>query len=76
MARVMSWRDLFGSGRGGRVRGRYPAAYYDDVAKAIAAQIPAPEAMLLDFGCGEAPAAALIAEHCARLYLYDPAPKI
>jgi SAM-dependent methyltransferase len=72
----MSWRDLFGGSRTGRVSGRYPAAYYDDVAKAIAAQIPAPEAAVLDYGCGEAPAATLIAEHCARLYLYDPAPKI
>lgn len=72
----MRWRDLFGGGRVGRVSDRYPAAYYDDIAKSIAAQIPGPGAAVLDYGCGEAPGAALIAEHCARLYLYDPAPKI
>jgi len=31
---------------------------------------------VLDYGCGAAPAATLVAERCAALYLYDPSPKV
>ncbi len=73
----MSWRNFWGGDRASRTRDRYPALYYEDIGKAIAAQIPSlPAIMLLDYGCGAAPAAGLIAEHCAALYLYDDAPKI
>ncbi len=59
-----------------RASDRYPAIYYEDVGKAIAAQIPLPDAIVLDYACGAAPAASLIAEHCATVYLYDPTPKM
>jgi hypothetical protein len=71
----MNWRDMFGGTRVGDGE-RYPAAYYDLAAKAIAAQIPLPEAAVLDYGCGDVPGAARLAEHCARLYLCALAPKL
>ncbi len=72
----MSWRNFWRGVRVSRAGDRFPAVYYEDIAKAIAAQIPAAPAVMLDYGCGTAPAAALIAEHCATLFLYDPAPKL
>jgi SAM-dependent methyltransferase len=72
----MSWRNFFIVDRASRASDRYPAIYYEDIAKAIAAQIPAPEAVVLDYSCGAAPAASLIAEHCATVYLYDAIPKM
>ncbi|MEJ0050298.1 MAG: class I SAM-dependent methyltransferase [Methylovirgula sp.] len=72
----MSWRNFFIVDRTSRASDRYPAIYYEDIAKAIAAQIPAPGAVVLDYACGAAPAASLIAEHCATVYLYDPTPKM
>ncbi|WP_297295562.1 methyltransferase domain-containing protein [uncultured Methylovirgula sp.] len=72
----MNWRNLWRGDRASRAGERFPAVYYEDIAKAIAAQIPAPAAVMLDYGCGSAPAAALVAEHCATLYLYEPAPKM
>jgi SAM-dependent methyltransferase len=72
----MSWRNFWRGDRASRAGDRFPAVYYEDIAKAIAAQIPAPAAVMLDYGCGSAPAAALIADHCATLFLYEPAPKM
>lgn len=72
----MSWRNFWRSDRPGRPRERYPAVYYEEIGKAIAAQIPSQAAVTLDYGCGAAPAAGLIAEHCAALYLYDPSAKV
>src|ERR1700761_9263019 len=72
----MSWRNFFIVDGGSRASDRYPAIYYEDIAKAIAAQIPALEAVVLDYSCGAAPAASLIAEHCATVYLYDAIPKM
>ncbi len=72
----MSWRNFFFADRASRASDRYPAIYYEDIGKAIAAQIPIPEAVVLDYACGAAPAASLIAEHCATAYLYDSTPKM
>jgi SAM-dependent methyltransferase len=72
----MSWRRFFMGDRVSRASDRYPAIYYDDIAKTIATQIPSSDAAVLDYGCGAAPAAAILAEHCAVLYLYEPAAKM
>jgi SAM-dependent methyltransferase len=72
----MNWRNFWRRDRSSRAGERYPPVYYEDIGKAIAAQIPSPAALMLDYGCGAAPAAALLAEHCATLYLYDPSPKV
>jgi hypothetical protein len=72
----MSWRNFFIVDRASRASDRYPAIYYDDIGKAIAAQISVPDAVVLDYSCGAAPAASFIAEHCATIYLYDAIPKM
>ena len=72
----MPWRDFWNGEHVLYVNSRHRALYYADIGKDIAALIPSPEAVVLDYGCGEALAADVIAGKCARLYLYDPMPKI
>jgi SAM-dependent methyltransferase len=72
----MSWRDFWKSDHVLYANSRHRALYYANIGKEIAALIPSPDAFVLDYGCGEALAADFLAEKCARLYLYDPIPKI
>jgi SAM-dependent methyltransferase len=72
----MPWRDFWNGDHVLYVNSRHRALYYADIGKDIAALIPSPEAVVLDYGCGEALAADFIAGKCERLYLYDPIPKI
>jgi SAM-dependent methyltransferase len=72
----MSRRDFWNGDQVPYVNSRHRALYYADVGKEIAALISSPEALLLDYGCGEALAADFLAEKCGRLYLYDPIAKI
>jgi hypothetical protein len=72
----MTWRDFWRRDRASQVRERYPAIYYEDIGKAIAAQIASPAAVVLDYDCGLAPAASLVADHCTTLYLYDASTKM
>ncbi|MGH6818044.1 MAG: class I SAM-dependent methyltransferase [Methylovirgula sp.] len=72
----MPKRDFWNGDQVLYVNSRHRALYYADVGKEVAALLPSPEAVVLDYGCGEALAADFLAEKCARLYLYDPIPKI
>jgi SAM-dependent methyltransferase len=72
----MSRRDFWNGDHVLYVNSRHRALYYADIGKEIAALIPSPDALVLDYGCGEALAADFIAERCGRLYLFDPIPKI
>jgi SAM-dependent methyltransferase len=73
---TMSRRDFWNGDHVLYVNSRHRALYYADIGEEIAALIPSPEAHVLDYGCGEALAADLLAGKCARLYLHDPIPKI
>jgi len=72
----MSWRDFWNDTHSIYVSERHRLLHYDRVAKDIAAFIPAPDASVLDHGCGEANAASFLSQRCARLYLFDAAPKV
>jgi SAM-dependent methyltransferase len=72
----MSRRDFWNGDHVLYVNSRHRALYYADVGGEIAALIPSPEAKVLDYACGEALAADVLAGKCGRLYLYDPIPKI
>jgi len=50
--------------------------HYRDIALAIRSFVPSPSATVLDYGCGEATAAHLVAEAAARLILSDGAPGV
>ena len=46
------------------------------IAKDIIGYIASPDAVVLDYACGEALSAAKVAEACAKLYLAEPAPGV
>jgi ubiquinone/menaquinone biosynthesis C-methylase UbiE len=46
------------------------------IARDIIGYIPTPDAVVLDYACGEALSAARVAEACGKLYLAEPAPGV
>ena len=56
------------------VSARHRDAHYRTVAKDIRDLVPSPSAHVLDYGCGEATSAALIAQACGRLTMVEAAP--
>ena len=58
------------------VNDRHRDVHYRDVALEIRSLVPAPAATVVDYGCGEATAAHLVAQACGRLILSDGAPAV
>jgi ubiquinone/menaquinone biosynthesis C-methylase UbiE len=50
--------------------------HFQLVARDIIGYIPRPDAVVLDYACGEALSAARVAEACGKLYLAEPAPGV
>ncbi|MGO9135089.1 MAG: methyltransferase domain-containing protein [Methylovirgula sp.] len=72
----MIWREFWDGEHKVFVNARHRLLYFEAIANEVAAFISSPDAMVLDYGCGEALAAELLAAKCGHLYLYDSAPKI
>jgi len=72
----MSWRDFWNDTHSIYVSERHRQLHYDRIAKDIAALVPVPGAIVLDYGCGQANAADLLSQHCGHLYLFDAAPNV
>ena len=72
----MSWRDYWNTDHPIYVNQRHRLLHYEGLARDIAAYIPSPDAIVLDYGCGEAEAAARVAQGCAVLNLFDTAPNV
>jgi SAM-dependent methyltransferase len=58
------------------VNDRHRDVHYRDVALAIRALVPSPDATVVDYGCGEATAAHLVADASGQLILSDGAPAV
>ena len=58
------------------VNGRHRDVHYQTIAKDIRALVPSPDAVVMDYGCGEATSAALVAEACKHLTLVEAAPNV
>jgi len=69
----MTWREFWNGSHSIYVNERHRVLHYDRIAKDIAAYIPSPQSILLDYGCGDAISADVTAQKCARLYLVDSA---
>jgi ubiquinone/menaquinone biosynthesis C-methylase UbiE len=50
--------------------------HFQVIARDIISYIPSPDAVVLDYSCGEALSAATVAEACAMLILAEPAPGV
>ena len=72
----MNWRDYWNQDTPIYTSERHKLLHYRLIANDIAGLIPSPEAIVLDYGCGEALFADTIATKCARLYLSDAAPLV
>ena len=58
------------------VNARHRDVHYRTIANDIRGYVPSPEAHVLDYGCGEATSAALVADACAQLILVEAAPNV
>ena len=58
------------------VNARHRDVHYRSIAEDIRAYVPSPTAHVLDFGCGEATSADLVADACAQLVLMEAAPNV
>ena len=67
----MQWHDLWNRQHQSFSGKRQETLYYSMLAKDIAALIDDPAAVVLDYGCGKAPFADLVAVQCGKLYLCD-----
>jgi len=73
---MKSWIEFWNSDNPIYVNARHKLLHYRLVAQGIGDLVPEPEAVVLDFGCGEALSAELVAARCKRLLLADAAPKV
>ena len=72
----MSWREFWNRENSIYVNDRHRTLHDDQIARDVIGLIETPDSVVLDFGCGEASSAALVAAKCSKLYLYDSAPKV
>lgn len=70
------WIDYYDSAPAIYVSKAHRDAHYRTIAGDIAGYIPFPQAVVLDYSCGEAMSAPLVASRCGRLILAEPAPGV
>lgn len=70
---MMNWREYWNGPHPIYVNARHRALHFSLIARDIAALIPSRDAVVLDYGCGEADTAAELAGRCGKLYLFDTA---
>ena len=58
------------------VNARHRDVHYRGIAEDIRAYVPSPTAQVLDYGCGEAASADLVAAACGQLVLAEAAPNV
>jgi SAM-dependent methyltransferase len=58
------------------VNERHRDVHYATIAKDIRDLVPSPDARVLDYGCGEATSAALLADACGHLTMVEAAPNV
>jgi ubiquinone/menaquinone biosynthesis C-methylase UbiE len=70
------WIDYYDSTHTIYVSKLHRDLHFQVIARDIIGYITAPDAVVLDYACGEALAAARVAEACGKLYLAEPAPGV
>jgi ubiquinone/menaquinone biosynthesis C-methylase UbiE len=70
------WIDYYDSTHTIYASRRHRDLHFQLVARDIVGYISSPDAVVLDYACGEALAAAQVAEGCGKLYLAEPAPGV
>lgn len=70
------WIDYYDSTHTIYVSKLHRDVHFRQIAEDIIRYIPAPDAVVLDYSCGEALSAGLVAAACGRLILAEPAPGV
>src|ERR1700732_5295882 len=70
------WIDYYDSTHTIYASKRHRDLHFQVVARDIIGYVTSPDAVVLDYACGEALSAARVAEACGRLYLAEPAPGV
>jgi SAM-dependent methyltransferase len=71
---MREWITFWDSDNSIYVSARHRDVHYRLIAEDILAYVPGPDATVLDYGCGEALSAGVIAAHAKRLILSDASP--
>src|SRR5260370_4871101 len=70
------WIDYYDSTHTIYASKRHRDLHFQLVARDIVGYVSSPDAVVLDYACGEALSAARVAEACGKLYLAEPAPGV
>jgi SAM-dependent methyltransferase len=73
---MRDWISFWDSDHSIYVNARHFDVHYRTIADMIVRHVSSPDAIVLDFGCGEALHAGRVAAACRRLILVDAAPKV
>ena len=73
---MRDWVSFWDSDHSIYVSARHVDVHYRTIADMIVRYVPSPDAVVLDFGCGEALHADRVAAACRHLILVDAAPKV
>ena len=73
---MRDWVSFWDSDHSIYVSARHFDVHYRTIADMIVRHVPSPDAVVLDFGCGEALHADRVAAACRHLILVDAAPKV
>jgi SAM-dependent methyltransferase len=73
---MADWLSFWNSPHSIYVNEHHRDVHYRDVATQIAALVPSPAATVIDYGCGEATRADIVADAAGRLILSDGAPAV
>lgn len=73
---VRDWTEFWDQPHSIYVNARHFDVHYRDIAQGIIALLPGPNARVLDYGCGEATHADLVAADAAELVLCESAPSV
>jgi ubiquinone/menaquinone biosynthesis C-methylase UbiE len=75
-ATMDDWIDYYDSTHTIYVSKRHRDLHFELIAKDIIGYISSPDAVVLDYSCGEALSAARVAQACGKLLLAEPAPGV
>ena len=73
---MRDWIEFYDSAHSIYVNARHKDVHYRDIAGQIAALVPSPRARVLDYGCGEAVHAGMVAAVASEVVLCDAAARV
>ena len=73
---MTTWREFWDSAHSIYVSDRHKDVHYRDVAEQLAAFVPSVDARVLDYGCGEAIHAGIVADRAREVLLCDAAASV